>query len=608
MRRVLLSIGLAAAAIAAYAIPAKPGMIKYTQPDGTVVEIRMVGDEHGHVAFSADGLVVTDSNGRLEYARFGQNGTPLPSGIAVGVNKLSESEKSILQSQKEIDNWLSIVDARRVEKLRNRAEIRKNISGDDSDDDGDASADENGNGDENEGNGSWSVPEKFTLCETSFKTVTGSPKALVILVEYQDVAFEYGDYDYFYRMLNEEGFSDYGSLGSVRDYFIENSLGQFSPVFDVYGPVTLPNVRAYYGGNNANNDDENPHLMAVHAMQILDDDVDFSQYDCDGDGVIDNVFIFYAGQGEHDSYLRDAVWPHSWEVTSANPFRKFYYDDVLLDHYGCTCEHPTGVARPDGIGTFVHEFSHVMGLPDLYVTTYSGGFTPGAYQALDSGSYNNGGLTPPNYSSYERCSLGWIEMKPMEEGLIELPEIVESNVAYVVPTENKGEYYFFENRQQKGNDSFIPGHGLMVWHIDYDKKVWDLNAVNNTSSHQRVDLVEADNLKTESSRDGDLFPGKKGVDSFTPATHPAFVSWKKKNLIFELSDIAESEDGMISFVASSLETDLPPYSDTESDTNSIGELEKDLVKTDVYYDLTGRRVVNPAKGIYIVEGKKVLVK
>lgn len=603
MRRILLTAGLMMTAAAAYSIPAKPGMIRYVQPDGTEVEIRMAGDEHGHITFSAEGLVVVaNSEGRLEYARFNQDGRPVASGIALSKTKLSDAEKLSLQTQSQIEHWISTVESQKADKLAKRAALRRAAAEVDPDEGG--SEEDEEQDDEGNGTGQWSVPANFGLCTSTFP-IKGSPKGLVLLVEYQDVPFEYGDYDYFNRMLNEEGFSDYGSLGSARDYFVDNSMGQFTPDFDVYGPVTLPNVRAYYGANNESGDDERPYLMAVHAMQALDDEVDFTQYDCDGDGMIDNVFVFYAGQGEHDSGIRDAVWPHSWEVSAANPFKRYKFDDVVLDHYACTCEHPTGETRPDGIGTFVHEFSHVMGLPDLYVTTYSGGFTPGSYQVLDEGPYNNGGLTPPNYSSFERCALGWIEMTPMQEGRIEIPELTESNVAYVVPTENKGEYFFFENRQRVGNDRFIPGHGMLVWHIDYDRKIWDYNAVNNTSSHQRVDIVEADNVKTESTRAGDTFPGTSGVTAFLKDSKPAMVSWKKKNLIFELTDIQETEDGLIIVEANSLATEKPPYSDSDAGVGAIGG---ESEYSDDYYDLLGRKVTNPQKGIYIRNGKKEVVR
>lgn len=598
MRRILLLAGMSALATAAMAIPAKPGIIKYTQPDGTVVEITMTGDERGHLVFSSDGLLLADNAGRLEYASFGQNGVPVPSGIALGKTTLSEAQKSLLQSPEQIEKWKSVIQSNINKKLTERSNRRKSISRIDTQDE---------TNDPQEGM-KWSVPENFGLCTSTFPT-KGSPKGLVVLVEYEDVKFQYGDYDYFNRMLNEEGFSDFGSLGSARDYFVFNSMGQFTPDFDVYGPVTLPDNRKYYGANDLMGDDANAHQMAIDALKILDDEVDFSQYDCDGDGVIDNVFVFYAGQGEHDSSIKEAVWPHSFDVTSADPYHTYIYDGVILDHYACTCEHATGDTRPDGIGTFVHEFSHVMGLPDLYSTVYNNAFTPGPFQVLDSGPYNNDGLTPPNYSSFERCALGWMEMTPFEEGVNEIPELSESNKAYVIPTENKDEYYFFENRQLVGNDQFIPGHGMLVWHIDYKKSVWDSNAVNNTSSHQYVDLIEADNRKYSVSRDGDPFPGVKDVTEFGPSTVPALVSWNKRNLIFGLSDITETEDGMILVTATSLETELPPYSEPDpDDDNSSAEGVAAETATGIYYDLMGRQVANPSKGIYIRDGKKVIMK
>lgn len=604
MRRHLITIMTITSAGVALAIPAKPGLIRYTQPDGTSVEVRLKGDECGYVLFSADDMLLVNRDGCLEYAEFESDGTPVSSGLVVGKTTLTESQKKILQSGQQISDWVARVNADRLKKYEEIASFRKTKVSNHA-----YSQTINSDEDEDDQQGSdrqWSVPWRFTLSNTSFKTITGSPKALVLLVEYSDVPFTFADHDYFDRMLNEEGFSDYGSLSSVKDYFAYNSMGQFTPDFDVYGPVTLPKVRAYYGGNDFRDNDQFPHMMAVHAMEILDDEVDFTQYDCDGDGVIDNVFIFYAGQGEHDSALRDAVWPHSYDLTYADPHNEYYFDGVLLDHYACTCEHPTGEDRPDGIGTFIHEFSHVMGLPDLYSTTYTSAFTPGSFQVLDEGPYNNDGLTPPNYSSYERCALGWIELKPFEEGLNEIPELTQSNVAYVIPTERKNEYYFLENRQQIGNDQFIPGHGMLVWHIDYDEKVWERNAVNNSASHQYVDLVEADNKKLKNSRDGDPFPGVKEITEFGPSTKPALVSWNKKNLIFGLSDIIESEDGIITLTANALETELPPYVDPgQGKVEGIGSESGD---GGVIYDLTGRRVNNPERGVYLQNGKKILIK
>ncbi|MDE7097303.1 MAG: M6 family metalloprotease domain-containing protein, partial [Muribaculaceae bacterium] len=331
----------------------------------------------------------------------------------------------------------------------------------------------------------------------------------------------------------------------------------------------------------------------------LDDTVDFSQYDRDGDGMIDNVFIFYAGKGEHDSGVKNAVWPHSWDVAAVHPLEEFVFDGVRLNHYACTCEYPSGYKRPDGIGTFIHEFSHVMGLPDLYNTnTMTAGYTPGGWSVMDNGPYNNDRLTPPNYSSFEKCALGWLEYEPLKAGMNELPDLSSTNIAFALPTEKDNEFFFFENRQQHGNDEFIPGHGMLVWHVDYNKGAWAANTVNNASSHQRVDIVEADNTRSEATRDGDSFPGVTGNTSLTFDSKPQLASWAKKRLAYDIEDISESEDGIITFNAVVYDT---------NGVESIAGLES-AGGNKTYFDLTGRKVNNPDKGIYIVDGRKVLVK
>lgn len=574
MRRFGLYIFALFLCVDSFAIPAKTGFVTFIQPDGTPVQIRLAGDEHGHVAFSTDGRVVVNVGDRLEYARIDDSGLAHPSGIPVGKGRLSALEATTLQNADAVEKYLSVKSAARAARIARKMRNMPTRSAD-----------------------SGVVPEYFGRCTSNFP-VTGNQKGLVILVEYQDVGFEYADSVYFDRMLNEEGFSDYGSLGSAKDWFVENSDGRFVPQFDVFGPVLLPQKRRYYGQNDREGNDRHPEQMVVDACDMLDGVIDFSQYDRDGDGIIDNVFLFYAGNGEHDSNIAEAVWPHSWDFAEARPDTIFTYDGVRLNHYACTCEFPSGYKRPDGIGTFVHEFSHVLGLPDLYATSYSSGFTPGEWSVLDQGPYNNDRLTPPNYSSFEKCALGWIEMQPMEEGRLELPDLAKTGKAYALPTERDNEFYFFENRRQEGNDTFLPHHGMLVWHIDYSKFKWDNNTVNNTASHQNVDLIEADNLLTEATRAGDSFPGTKKVTQFTFETTPKLSSWEGLPLAFDIRDIEESEDGLIRFDA---------VKRSGGDPNNVAIIvEKE--GEPVYYDLTGRRVVNPGKGIYIAGGKKVIVK
>lgn len=592
MKRLLLSILASGAFAGAMAIPAKPGFTQFTQPDGTVINIRTVGDEHGHMIYSEDGLLLVETDGRLEYAKFDENGYPVASGIVAKAVNAMLAKSQMLQSEVELEKWAEKMTYNRnlrIDQLYKATKMRKAATRAE----GDTSENPDEPREDEMPDDGGLVPMNFGRCESAFPVI-GEQKGLVVLVEYEDIEFKYGDLDYFHRMLNEEGFSDHGSLGSARDWFVENSNGRFLPDFDVYGPVKLPNKRSYYGGNDRYGNDERPHEMAIDACRILDEDVDFSEYDRDGDGMIDNVFIFYAGKGEHDSGISNAVWPHSWNVALGIPDEQFIFDGVQLDHYACTCEYPSGYKRPDGIGTFVHEFSHVMGLPDLYVTTYTGGFTPGEWSVMDQGPYNNDRLTPPNYSSYEKGALGWIDFKPFTEGRIEINDLSTSNEAYALPTEKRSEFFFFENRQQHGNDEFLPGHGMLVWHIDYNKNIWALNAVNNTKNHQYVDLIEADNVKSESTRAADAFPGPKNITTFGFDTKPQLSSWAKERLAFDLTDIEESEDGVISFMA------------VAADPGAVDSIEASGEDSIVYYDLTGRKVMNPEKGIYIRNGKKVL--
>lgn len=480
MKKIILGIAALGAASMTWAAPARPGLFAYTQPDGERIMITMTGDEYGHRIFNADGVeLADDGTGQLV--------------VASGVSLQREGEPRL---------------------KRKSANMPMRIS-----------AGESGF---NPG-----------ICPSSFPA-KGEGRALVVLVEYQDKKFDCDDpYDYFSRMLNEEGFSTYGATGSARDFFIENSMGQFRPQFDVYGPLTLQYTYMHYGRNNSWGDDKAPEEMAIEACQQLDDIVDFNDYDLDGDGFIDNVFVFYAGQGENSGGNTGTVWPHSADISDLrNDIYEF--DGVRLNHYACsneTMDFGSG-QRPDGIGTFVHEFSHVIGLPDLYSTVYNNAFTPGEWSTLDMGPYNNEGLTPPYYSAYERFALGWMEPEWLTAGHKTLEAVNVSNKAYFIPTDSGDEYYLLECRVQQGNDLYIPGEGMLIWHVDYDWQAWYDNTVNNVRNHQRVDLVEADNRQTGATRGGDSFPGTGHITSFGKTTVPTFESWQGVWTGFELSDIS----------------------------------------------------------------------
>lgn len=476
----------------------------------------------------------------------------------------------------------------------------------------------------------------------------GKQKVLVILAEFADVKFNsknkspYNKIDsktYFTEMLNKDGFNTYGGTGSAHDWFIQNSNGLFDPEFDVYGPVTLSRNVSYYGENYKNGEDKAAHQMVIDACKALDSEINFKDYDRDGDGYVDNVYVFYAGYGEADTEGQEnTIWPHSWEISWATapnnnvPGDPLELDGVYIDRYACSNE-TCGIIgddgfnyvyanRPDGIGTFVHEFSHVMGLPDLYstgeYTNYKDvPFTPEEFSVMDYGPYNNDGMTPPNYSAYERYALDWITPDVMTSGSHSLGSLGDTNQAFIVKTDKEQEFYLFENRQQIGWDKYIPGHGMLVWHVDFDQTVFFNNEVNNDKNHQYVDLVEADNIQDDptgedlwgdfvyppTTRTGDPFPGSKNVRTFGASTKPALKSWSGIALGVELTGITES-NGKISFVAA---VDGSAVSDIETDTTILSGDVYDLRGIKVGTVVDGKIPVLDA-GIYIVRSGNKLNK
>ncbi len=518
----------------AYGKPAKMGVLTMTEPDGTEIRVRLVGDEFYHQYFTEDGYPLFERNGFFYYGDVDTGGNAIVSDIkarnvesrdAAGKEYLSRVDKVGLESR--ISKRASLSDRRVTCYYNDNAGMPSRVKSQVGRNDGPP------------------YDKGYGLSPSQRFPAYGDQKAIVILVEYKDYKFSsgYDAHDYFSRMLNEDGFSDYGATGGAAEYFRQNSNGAFCPEFDVYGPVTLSKNRTYYGGNDSFGTDRNPGAMVKEACDALDATVDFSQYDRNGDGFVDNVFIFYAGRGEASGGSADTVWPHSWDMASAG-FPNLMYDGVQVYTYGCSNEWEND--RPDGVGTFIHEFSHVMGLPDLYATEYTSSFTPGGWSALDYGPYNNDGMTPPNYGAFERYALGWIKPAEVTGPLSATLLPIDSNMAGIIRTSSDKEFFLLENRQQTGWDAYIPGHGMLVWHIDYDDDVWHKNQVNNTPTHQYVDIEEADGSQTDRSRNGDSFPGASNKKSFTAYTVPAMKTWDGTALDYPITNISE-RDGLIYF-------------------------------------------------------------
>ena len=399
-----------------------------------------------------------------------------------------------------------------------------------------------------------------------------APRGLIILVNFADLAFTETieemdsmhnaknytrDYEYVYRGNTYQVSSE----GSARQYFYDASFGQYNPQFDVIGPVTVSREYAYYGKNNVNTQfDQRPWEMVKEACVIADTllDVDFTQYDNDNDDIVDFVYVIYAGYGEADGGGANTIWPHSYQLSAAGAYCRL--DGVRVDLYACGNEIDYYTKKHTGIGTFCHEFSHVLGLPDLYTTEGQTHKTLEEWSILDYGPYNNDGNTPPAYSAYERFFMGWLTPEVIVDSAnIRLEELNSSQRALLISTEDKHNligndpkstrFYLLENRQQQGWDTYLPGHGLMLTYVQYNATRWQENTVNNTSRSMGVDLIEADGKTPNSSGTGylgkatDLFPA--GATSYTQITDHA------------IEDIEEI-DGLIYFKyrGGAIETDV----------------------------------------------------
>lgn len=493
----LLSLGI----MESSAVSAYPGLMNVRQADGSELLIRRIGDEYCNIVVTSDGypLAYNAKTLNYEYATF-VNGSLKGSGIeAASPERRNTAAANYLASvnpEKEMtafeDNWKA-ARAKSAPDNEPRSGSPKRV---------------------------MSISDVPT---------TGRHDVLVILVDFENVRFSdnKGTPDpqaYYERFFHEKGFSEYGATGSAHDFYYDGSCGRYDPQFRVFGPVALKGTHSDYAGSGGT---MNTYKLIEEAVRLVDVqyDVDFKDFDTDGDGKVDNVYCLYAGYGQADSGISDAIWPHASELH--NRKAEFEVDGVLFDRYTVSQQVNGQTHEPVGIGTFVHEFGHVLGFADHYNTAANGMVNPvnnvGEWDVMAAGSYNNNQNTPPTFSAFERYSLGWNEPKELNPKLaeeIEMSPYIESGECYRVTVKpDDKEYFLIENRQKKGWDSYLPGHGILVWHIEESQSVWDSNRVNVDNNHQMVDIVEASGMLTTTGASSDSFPGSENVVSY------AFTGW-----------------------------------------------------------------------------------
>jgi len=540
MKRVLTLLFFILPCCLLFSSPARKSITTYTQPDGSEFEVRLKGDEWTKIQTTLDGCAfVKDTDGWYCYARFDAQGRRLSSGVRIG----GAASASVIAASRCIP----------AESLRSHAALRR----------------------------SQMKAYSGVTRRQALQTKGSSPveiRGLIILAQFPDVKFS-ATREMFVDMLSKQGYSYNGATGCVEQYFEDQVGSAYKLSFDVSDIVTLSQPLAYYGANDSEGDDLRPAEAVAEACKLAHSSanpIDFSQYDSDSDGYVDNVFLFAAGGDEADGAGDDCFWSHSWSLKGAEITLRL--DGKTISDYALSTELADVtlgrkyVGTFTGIGAFCHEFSHILGLPDLYDTDYedSGGQAEALWQCtalMDSGNTNNACNTPPNYNAIDLDVLGLGVCETVMSGSFTLQPISREQRYLRINTDTNGEYYLLECRDNTGWDAYIKGHGLAVYHIDkstrstgmsdyYRKNLtayqrWSTyNEVNCRPDHQCADMIEA--YPKATSAKNVFFPYGTAT-SLGPDTTPALKYWSGAVPDFSISGIKLNADGSVSFsIGSSL--------------------------------------------------------
>lgn len=465
-------------------------------------------------------------------------------------------------------------------------------------------------------------------------TYKGVKKGLVVLVDFKNKKFADGhDLEYYKNVINGKDFSDEeeGYVGSVRDYFLAQSNGQFELDFDVVGPVTMSKNYGYYGNDGAYQKDEKVYEMIKEACDGIQDKVNLKDYDWDGDGEADQVFFLYAGLGQASGGSAGTVWPHESELRYW-PCGVLSYSTGKINTYACANElqpETQGSSRyiSAGIGTICHEFSHCLGFADMYDTTGGGGYGMSVFDVMDQGSYNGNGFVPCNYTAFERIYAGWVEaIELIEPATVkDMKSVSDYGRPFIMYNyKNTNEYFLLENRQNTGWDKGLYGsNGLLIVHVNYVPSRWANNTVNSSGEKiQCCTVVNADGSRettNQYSLQGDLYPYEvKGVtmnDEFTDESEPAAKLYTKNSdnsyaLGIPITNIKRSK-GSVSFLVCGGDANNVIDNTFNGVVDGInGVTVADKTRDNRIYSIDGRYLGTDAsalgKGIYVVGGKKIV--
>jgi M6 family metalloprotease-like protein len=502
-----------------FAVPAKPTPTKVTQPDGTVIEVIAHGNEYYHYTETTDGYVVMrNRDGWWVYAELDAQGAYKPTHIKVRPSNLQSSfAKSYLESiGKHIRESNDVI----MEKLLSLPKAK------------------------------WNKPN-FSLSPRATKV----NKVLLLLVQFPDLSAKQAASS-FQRMINDPTWHQ----GSMASFYEENSYGMLTIQADYQDWITVSDSLSYYANENPNGYLHVAQLVREAVDVAEQNGVDFSQYDNDGDGVVDGLFIVHAGPGAEEGGQTQYIWSHRSSISWAN--LDVQYDGVTIDDY---------IIMPElynnqhvEIGVFCHEYGHMLGLPDLYDTNGSdNGDSEGlsTWAVMAGGSWGGNGYTPElptHFSAYSKIELGFVN-----------PTVVEGNQNITVRNvENypdifkiwldplrDSEYLLVENRQKTGFDANLMGDGLLIYHIDrdYEDIYPGYNSINIMTTHLGVKILQADGLNeldmgTGGADDGDPFPGSTNNKTLNDNTTPNTKMWNGTASGVSISNISNSGNTMTAYV------------------------------------------------------------
>ncbi len=507
VKQLLLIICLTLYSLTNWAAKADTTPIQVRQADGSVITVILRGDEHINWYTTLDGVLLVQGVDNNYYI-----GKIDKSGKLIATKQLahesvsrSQTERNLIAKQDK-QKFFAYVHkiAETTEKAYNNSPLSRNPII----------------------NTGWGGVPYFPH--------TGSPKALVILTEFQDTTFTIQDTKKVFTnyLMNEEYFtetrySQNQNYKGVRGYFKDCSYGKFTPVFDVVGPIKLPKAHAVYGADNDNID-----LLLTDACNAVDEMVNFADYDANNDGIVDLVYVIYAGHSaNYKGNKVTNIWPKS-----ATAYITDKFDGKSIRRYGVSNElkgsdkTSKNNKKINGIGLFCHEFSHTLGLPDIYAyqTDAENQDDQGMelWDIMDGGTEIRGGHVPASYLAWEREVMGWLDVEKLTTDctINELKSLDNDGKAYKIENPNNSNEYIVLQSIQKGpwNQGWTKNsyaQGLLAYRISYPSdKVNVFDYPNNLKGKPRVIPIPADgkilaaanaegNIKIYTDQlNGDLYP------------------------------------------------------------------------------------------------------